>query len=76
MQLGVIGLGRMGANIARRLHRAGHHCVVYNRTAKPVAELAAEGLTPASDILDLVKKLNAGIYRLARARIMRARVRR
>ena len=58
MQLGVIGLGRMGANIARRLHRAGHHCVVYNRTAKPVAELAAEGLTPASDILDLVKKLD------------------
>jgi 6-phosphogluconate dehydrogenase len=56
MQLGVIG--RMGANIARRLHRAGHHCVVYNRTAKPVAELAAEGLTPASDILDLVKKLD------------------
>jgi 6-phosphogluconate dehydrogenase len=48
----------MGANIARRLHRAGHHCVVYNRTAKPVAELAAEGLTPASDILDLVKKLD------------------
>ena len=58
MQLGVIGLGRMGANIARRVHRAGHHCVVYNRTAKPVAELAAEGLTPASDILDLVKKLD------------------
>jgi 6-phosphogluconate dehydrogenase len=58
MQLGVIGLGRMGANIARRVHRAGHHCVVYNRTAKPVAGLAAEGLTPASDILDLVKKLD------------------
>jgi 6-phosphogluconate dehydrogenase len=58
MQLGVIGLGRMGSNIARRLHRAGHQCVVYNRTAKPVAELAAEGLTPASDIADLVKKLD------------------
>jgi 6-phosphogluconate dehydrogenase len=59
MQLGIVGLGRMGANIARRLHRAGHHCVVYNRTPKPVAELAAEGMTPASDISDLVKKLDA-----------------
>ncbi|QBR71580.1 6-phosphogluconate dehydrogenase (decarboxylating) [Beijerinckiaceae bacterium] len=58
MQLGVIGLGRMGSNIARRLHRAGQHCVVYNRTQQPVAELAAEGLTPASDISDLVKKLD------------------
>ncbi|MGI8568419.1 MAG: phosphogluconate dehydrogenase (NAD(+)-dependent, decarboxylating) [Methylocella sp.] len=58
MQLGVVGLGRMGSNIARRLHRAGHRCVVYNRTEKPVAELAAEGLTPASDIPDLVKKLD------------------
>ncbi|MGH6800817.1 MAG: phosphogluconate dehydrogenase (NAD(+)-dependent, decarboxylating) [Methylocella sp.] len=59
MQLGVVGLGRMGSNIARRLHRTGHRCVVYNRTPKPVAELAAEGLTPASDIADLVKKLDS-----------------
>lgn len=59
MQIGIIGLGRMGANIARRLHRAGHHCVVYNRTEKPVAELAAEGMTPASGIADLVRKLDA-----------------
>ena len=58
MQLGVVGLGRMGSNIARRLHRAGHRCVVYNRTPKPVADLAAEGLTPAADIPDLVKKLD------------------
>jgi 6-phosphogluconate dehydrogenase len=58
MQLGIIGLGRMGGNIARRLHRAEHYCVVYNRSEKPVAELAAEGLTPASDIPDLVKKLD------------------
>jgi 6-phosphogluconate dehydrogenase len=49
----------MGSNIARRLHGAGHRCVVYNRTPKPVAELAAEGMTPASDISDLVKKLDA-----------------
>jgi 6-phosphogluconate dehydrogenase len=59
MQLGVVGLGRMGSNIARRLHRAGHRCVVYNRTPKPVADLAAEGLTPASDLPDLVTKLDA-----------------
>jgi 6-phosphogluconate dehydrogenase len=58
MQLGVVGLGRMGSNIARRLHRGGHLCVVYNRTPKPVAELAAEGLTPASDLADLVRKLD------------------
>ncbi|MCI0599672.1 MAG: decarboxylating 6-phosphogluconate dehydrogenase [Beijerinckiaceae bacterium] len=58
MQIGIIGLGRMGANIARRLHRAGHRCVIYNRTGKLVAELAAEGMTPASDIADLVDKLD------------------
>jgi 6-phosphogluconate dehydrogenase len=58
MQLGVIGLGRMGANIARRLFRAGHQIVVYNRTKKPVEELSAEGLTPASDIADLISKLS------------------
>jgi 6-phosphogluconate dehydrogenase len=58
MQLGIIGLGRMGANIARRLFRAGHNCVVYNRSSKPVEELAAEGLKPASDIADLINKLD------------------
>jgi 6-phosphogluconate dehydrogenase len=58
MQLGIVGLGRMGSNIARRLHRAGHSCVVYNRTPGPAAELVAEGMTPASDIPSLVKKLD------------------
>jgi 6-phosphogluconate dehydrogenase len=58
MQLGIVGLGRMGANIARRLHRAGHNCVVYNRTPKPVEELAAEGMTPAADISGLISKLD------------------
>jgi 6-phosphogluconate dehydrogenase len=58
MQLGIVGLGRMGANIARRLHRAGHNCVVYNRTPKPVEELAAEGMTPAADVPNLVRKLD------------------
>jgi 6-phosphogluconate dehydrogenase len=57
MQLGVVGLGRMGSNIARRLHRGGHYCVVYDQAPKPLAELAAEGLTPASNLPDLVTKL-------------------
>ncbi|HEV2365691.1 MAG TPA: decarboxylating 6-phosphogluconate dehydrogenase [Caulobacteraceae bacterium] len=57
MQLGVIGLGRMGANIARRLMRAGHECVVSNRDPRPVATLAGEGATPARDKADLVAKL-------------------
>ena len=59
MQLGVVGLGRMGSNIARRLYRAGHHCVGYDEAAKPLAELAAEGLTTASNMPDLVTKLSA-----------------
>ena len=40
MELGVVGLGRMGRNIARRLARAGHHVVVYNRTTERALELA------------------------------------
>lgn len=57
MQLGVIGLGRMGANIVRRLTRSGHTCVIYNRTPKPVEELAREGATGAKSVEDLVQKL-------------------
>ncbi len=59
MQLGIIGLGRMGANIARRLMRAGHECVVYDRDPKPGAALAGEGATAAADLADLVAKLAA-----------------
>jgi 6-phosphogluconate dehydrogenase len=59
MQLGVIGLGRMGANIARRLMRGGHECVVWNRDPKPAATLAAEGATAATDFRDLVSRLTA-----------------
>ena len=59
MQIGMIGLGRMGANMVRRLLRGGHRCVVYNRTPKPVQELAAEGATGASSLQDLVGKLDA-----------------
>ncbi len=58
MQLGIIGLGRMGANMARRLLRNGHDCVVFNRSPKPVAELVAEKATGAVSLADLVKKLD------------------
>src|SRR4030095_4412692 len=47
MQIGMIGLGRMGANMVRRLAAAGHDCVVFNRSAKAVKELAAEGVAGA-----------------------------
>jgi len=59
MQLGMIGLGRMGANIVRRLQKAGHTCVVYDRDPKPGEALAKEGATAASSLEDLVGKLNA-----------------
>ncbi|RDJ27615.1 decarboxylating 6-phosphogluconate dehydrogenase [Bosea caraganae] len=59
MQLGMIGLGRMGANIVRRLMKAGHECVVYDRDPKPGAALAGEGAIAASDLADLVSKLKA-----------------
>jgi 6-phosphogluconate dehydrogenase len=57
MELGMIGLGRMGANMARRLLRGGHGCVAFDRSAKAVAELAKEGATGAASLADLVKQL-------------------
>jgi 6-phosphogluconate dehydrogenase len=57
MQLGMIGLGRMGANMVRRLMRGGHTCVVYDRSAEAVAGLAGEGATGASALADFVSKL-------------------
>jgi len=59
MQLGMIGLGRMGGNIVRRLLRAGHECVAFDANAKVVAQLAQEGATGASGLDDLVGKLKA-----------------
>ena len=59
MQLGMIGLGRMGANIVRRLMRAGHECVVYDVSADAVAQLAAEGAVGASSLADFAAKLDA-----------------
>ena len=58
MQLGVIGLGRMGANIARRLMRDGHSCVVWNRTRGPVDALVSEGAIAASSVKDMVARLD------------------
>ena len=59
MQLGIIGLGRMGGNIARRLMKNGHKCVVWDRDAKVVAGLAKEGATGVRDYKDLIAKLKA-----------------
>jgi 6-phosphogluconate dehydrogenase len=59
MRIGIVGLGRMGANIARRLMRAGHECVVYNRSPEPVQALAAEGAIAARDLDDLTRQLDA-----------------
>jgi 6-phosphogluconate dehydrogenase len=53
----MIGLGRMGANMVRRLQAKGHRCVVFDRSAKAVAELVKEKATGAADLPDLVKKL-------------------
>jgi 6-phosphogluconate dehydrogenase len=59
MQLGMLGLGRMGANIVRRLMKAGHDCVVYDTDADAVAALEKEGATGSSDIGDFIDKLEA-----------------
>ena len=59
MQLGMIGLGRMGANMVRRLLVGGHHCAVFDVSSKAVEELARDGAIGASSLADLVKKLSA-----------------
>src|ERR1700686_3104004 len=57
MQLGMIGLGRMGANMVRRLLRGKHQCVVFNRSPKPVKELVQEGATGSDSLADFARKL-------------------
>src|ERR1700682_967599 len=57
MQLGMIGLGRMGANMVRRLIRNGHQCVVYDRSAEAVQALACGGGVGASSLDEFVDKL-------------------
>lgn len=59
MRLAMIGLGRMGANIARRLMRGGHEVVVFNRSPEPVAALASEGAIPATSLKDVAAKMTA-----------------
>jgi 6-phosphogluconate dehydrogenase len=57
MQLGMVGLGRMGANMVRRLMRGGHQCAVFDLNAETVKQVANEGAQPAGSLEELVKKL-------------------
>ncbi len=59
MQLGMVGLGRMGANLVRRVTRAGHKCVVFDVNPDAVKDLEKEGATGASSLADLASKLTA-----------------
>src|SRR5215217_7576010 len=58
-QLGMVGLGRMGANLVRRLMRDRHDCVVYDVNADPIKQLEGEGATGASSLKELAEKLDA-----------------
>lgn len=57
MQLGMIGLGRMGANLVRRLMRGGHDCIVYDVSASAIEELESDGATAAHSLAEMVEKL-------------------
>ena len=57
MQIGVVGLGRMGGNIALRLMRAGHHCIVFDTNSKPREALAKDGAKAAGSLAEVVKGL-------------------
>ncbi len=57
MQLGMIGLGRMGANMARRLLRAGHRCVVYDVSREAVQDLVSEGAAGGDSLRDFAARL-------------------
>jgi 6-phosphogluconate dehydrogenase len=58
-QLGMVGLGRMGSNLVRRLMRDGHECVVYDVNSEPIKQLAGEGASGASSLKELAEKLDA-----------------
>src|SRR5262249_57788894 len=58
MDIGMVGLGRMGANLVRRLMHAGHNCVVFDINPDAVKELQGEGATGASSLEDLVTRLD------------------
>ena len=57
MQIAMVGLGRMGANMVRRLIKGGHECIVYDHSQDAVQKLAAEGATPATSLEDMCSKL-------------------
>ncbi len=59
MQIAMVGLGRMGANMVRRLMKGGHECVVYDHSADAVTKLAGEGATGATSMEDMVGKLQS-----------------
>ena len=65
MQLGMIGLGRMGANLVRRAMAAGHECVVFDHDTAAVDALAAAGAVGATSVADLAAKLDASARGLA-----------
>ena len=56
MQLGMIGLGRMGANMAMRLMKAGHECIVYDSHPDPVQELVKQGAKGSTSLTDVREK--------------------
>ncbi len=58
MQLGMVGLGRMGANMVRRLMRGGHECVVFDLNADTVKQLASEGATGTTSLDEFVSRLS------------------
>src|ERR1700683_2830337 len=59
MEIGMIGLGRMGTNMVKRLMKAGHHCVVYDLHTDAVEKLAKDGAVGAASLEDLARKLKA-----------------
>ena len=67
MQIGIVGLGRMGANIARRLMRHGHECVVFDQNLEAGLALGREGARSAVALQDFVKRLAAAARGLADA---------
>src|ERR1700679_282597 len=58
MQLGMVGLGRMGGNMVRRLARGGHRCVVFNRTPAAIKAVVGERVTGSTDVKQLVSQLD------------------
>ncbi len=58
MQIGMIGLGRMGANMVQRLMKDGHECIVFDMNTDTVKKLAAQGATGANSLKDFVSRLS------------------